>query len=93
MERLSPVARCRAAPIEVKPVNGNSEDARLCMNHSAVVSVFGVELAVGDSLLPALGFRFHRCRLPVAYSDSWYCGFRWFYIFSTVNIYAKFDGG
>ncbi len=28
MERLSPVARCRAALIEVKPVNGNSEEAR-----------------------------------------------------------------
>ncbi len=74
LERLIPVARCRAAPIEVKPVNGNSEEARLCMNHSAVVSL-GVVLAVVDLLLPALGFLFHRCRLPVVYSDSWYCGF------------------
>ena len=56
-------------------MNGNSEEARFCMNHSAVVSVLGVVLAVGDLLLPALGFRFHGCRLPVAYSDSWYSGF------------------
>ena len=46
LERLSPVARCRAAPIEVKPVNGNSEEARFCRTHSAAVSVLGVVLAV-----------------------------------------------
>ena len=66
MERLIPEASCRAAPIEVKPVNGNSEEARLLMNHSAVVFVLGFVLVVVDSLLPALGFRFHRSRLPVA---------------------------
>ena len=75
LERLSPVARCRAAPIEVKPVNGNSEEARFCRNHSAAVPVLGVVLAVGDSSLPVPVFRLHRCRLPVAYPDSWYCGF------------------
>ena len=66
LERLIPDASCRAAPIEVKPVNGNSEEAKLWMNHSVIVFVFGFVLAVVDSLLPALVFRFHRCRLPVA---------------------------
>ncbi len=74
LERLIPVARCSAAPIEVIAGNGNSEEARFCMNHLAAVSVLGVVLAVGDPLLPALVFRFHRCRLPVVYSDSWYSG-------------------
>ena len=61
--------------MEVKPVNGNSEEARFCRNHSAAVSVFGVALAVGESLVPDPVFRLHRCLLPVAYSDSWYSGF------------------
>ena len=38
------------------------------------VSVLGGVLAFGDPLLPALGFRFQRRLLPVAYSDSWYSG-------------------
>ena len=70
LERLIPVAICRAAPIEVKPVNGKSVDAKLDMKYSAIVSAFGAVLAVGESLLPAPVSRFHRCWLPVAYSDS-----------------------
>ena len=55
-------------------VIGNGEVARFRRNHSVAVSVLGVVLAFGDSLLPALGFRFQRRLLPVAYSDSWYSG-------------------
>ncbi len=54
---------------------GNGEVARFRKNHSVVVSSFlGVVLASGDLFLPALGFRFQRCLLPVAYSDSRYSG-------------------
>ncbi len=53
---------------------GNGEVARFRKNHSVVVSALGVLLASGDPFLPALGFRFQRRLLPVAYSDSWYSG-------------------
>ncbi len=55
-------------------VIGKGEVARFRRNHSVVVSSLDVELAFGDPLLPALGFRFQRRLLPVAYSDSWYYG-------------------
>ena len=53
---------------------GNGEVARFRKNHSVVVSFLEVVLASGDLFLPALGFRFQRRLLPVAYSDSWYSG-------------------
>ena len=55
-------------------VIGNGEVARFRRNHSVAVSVLGVVRAFEDPLLPALGFRFQRRLLPVAYSDSWYSG-------------------
>ncbi len=53
---------------------GNGEVARFRKNHSVVVSFLVVALAPGDPSLPALGSRFQRRLLPVAYSDSWYSG-------------------
>ncbi len=55
-------------------VIGNGEVARFRRNLSVAVSSLEVVLASGDPLLPALGFRFQRRLLPVAYSDSWYSG-------------------
>ena len=55
-------------------VIGNGEVARFRRNHSVAVSSLEVVLASGDPFLPALGFRFQRRLLPVAYSDSWYSG-------------------
>ncbi len=74
MERLIPVARCSAVPSVVIAVIGNGEVARFRRNHSVVVSFLEVVLASGDPFLPALGFRFQRRLLPVAYSDSLYSG-------------------
>ena len=53
---------------------GNGEVARFRKSHWVVVSSLAVALAPGDLSPPALGSRFSRRRLPVAYSDSWYSG-------------------
>ena len=74
MERLIPVARYSAVQSVVIAVIGNGEVARFRRNQSVVVFFLEVVLASGDPFLPALGFRFQRRLLPVAYSDSWYSG-------------------
>ena len=69
------MARCSAfSSVRIVWI-GNDEVARFRKNHSVVVSSLVVALAPGDPSLPALGSRFQRRLLPVAYSDSWYSGF------------------